>query len=174
VSFESLTNLDLTDVVNAGDTKGVNMVIDALILNMIINAQDGRGMTPLHLASKKGFLDVALNLLHRGASLSLRDAMGWTPLFWAVMEGHTDLVKLFISRGASVFEVDDSSATLLHFASMEGHAHIVKMLLELELPVAAQDKVSTLPDTARHYTLEDCPFSQLSLSPAHCTLHPAS
>lgn len=139
IDAESLTTLDLADAVNDGDVKGMNKVIDMLILNTIINAQDSRGMTPLHLAVKRGYEDVCVNLLHRGADITKRDAMGWTPLFWAVMEGHTDLVHLLIRRGSSITELDDSGATLLHFAAMEGHTDLVRYLLEQGADVHTQD-----------------------------------
>jgi len=144
-SYDTLSTLDLADAVNDGNTTRCNMIIDQLILTTIINAQDARGMTLLHLAARSGQEDMALNLLHRGADMTIRDKMGWTPLIWACMEGHHDLTKMFIVRGADVNMVDESNATPLHFAAMEGQTDIVTLLLQYGADLEPKDNFNQTP-----------------------------
>ena len=94
----TLSNYDLVDAVNSGSVKHCNMVIDSLILKLIINKCDSRGMTPLHLAARVGDIDMIINLLQRGADSTLKDIMGWTPMFWCCMEGHVDVLDFFLSK----------------------------------------------------------------------------
>jgi len=144
-SIDSVTNYDLIDAVNNGNTKHVNHVIDSLILTTIINGRDSRGMTPLHLASKKGHEDVAVNLLHRGADLHLADKMGWTPLFWACMEGHVNIAQMLIKRGADPSGLDNGKATCLHYAAMEGHIEVVRLLIDSGVDISIKDHINQSP-----------------------------
>ena len=46
----------------------------------IVNATDGKGRTPLHLASEKGLVSLVWPLLSHGAVVQARDGHGATPL----------------------------------------------------------------------------------------------
>jgi S1-C subfamily serine protease len=62
-----------------------------------INARDGGGRTPLHLAARQGQVDVARFLLSRGADINAKDAVGRTPLMLAVGPGDYDLPAGFFA-----------------------------------------------------------------------------
>ena len=61
-----------------------------------MHAQDERGLTPLHFASWKGHLEVARELVGRGAKLEAKDKSGWTPLHTASFFGRLDVVRFLL------------------------------------------------------------------------------
>jgi len=58
--------------------------------------------TPLHLTSRKGYVDVARMLVERGADVSAQAEDGRTPLHWASSYGHVDVARMLVERGADL------------------------------------------------------------------------
>ena len=72
------------------------------------------GNSPLlHLAIKKGYVDIALAVLAAGADVHAKDAGGWTALRWACLVKKENVVKALIDKGSQVNERDSFGATLL-------------------------------------------------------------
>jgi ankyrin repeat protein len=75
-----------------------------LNLNWVYNLPD---MTPLHIATKKGHLDVVNALLDKGeggeegAKLDIETSTTETPLFIAAQYGHLDIVNEMLDKGAN-------------------------------------------------------------------------
>lgn len=65
-----------------------------------VNARDGAGWTPLHLAAQAGRADVVRVLLERGADVDARDDRGGTPLHRALWHGQGDVAAVLIGGGA--------------------------------------------------------------------------
>ncbi len=63
-------------------------------------ADNAKRCTPLHMAARRGFREVAAALLDCGANLEARDKAGDTPLRRAVNCGQAGVVELLVSRGA--------------------------------------------------------------------------
>jgi ankyrin repeat protein len=60
-----------------------------------VNAVNGNGQTPLHLAAMEGMTDLVKQLVEHGANINARDTSGATPLHYASGRGlviHTDVV----------------------------------------------------------------------------------
>ena len=72
---------------------------------------------PLHLASRKGHVDVARMLVEHGADVSAQDKYGWTPLHWASTKGQGDVARMLVEHGADVSAQDEYGWTPLHRAS---------------------------------------------------------
>ncbi|HEY7413624.1 MAG TPA: ankyrin repeat domain-containing protein, partial [Ktedonobacteraceae bacterium] len=67
-----------------------------------INAQEKlKHCTPLHMAARRGNVQVATALLDCGADLEARDKLGDTPLHRAVKCGKTEAVAFLLERGAN-------------------------------------------------------------------------
>ena len=64
-----------------------------------INFRDKDGFTPLHAASRWGYVDVARLLLDCGSDVSARGRQSRT-LYVASRHGHLDVARLLIDRGA--------------------------------------------------------------------------
>ena len=68
--------------------------------NVDVNSRDQEGMTPLHYATDRSFVEVATLLIKYNADIDVQDQQGETPLMLAVMCEHEDMVKLLIKHGA--------------------------------------------------------------------------
>ncbi len=63
-----------------------------------INAKTEKGMTPLLIAVKRKWADIARILLEKGADLTLKDADGRDALAWALMRGESLCLDLLFAR----------------------------------------------------------------------------
>eukprot|EP00041_Stephanoeca_diplocostata_P023226 m.566264 g.566264 ORF g.566264 m.566264 type:complete len:598 (+) comp22248_c0_seq15:177-1970(+) len=85
----------------------------ALVLEFLddgyhVNCADYDGRTPLHIASKRGDLDMVQLLLSKGALVHAQDSFGHTPLRDAVLRKREKCVEALVGAGA-----------LLHMSAME-------------------------------------------------------
>ena len=88
------------------------------------------GCAPLHCACWKGHLEVARELLKRGAKLEAKTKTGQTALHYASFSGHTALVRLLLDEGAQIEAKCNIGGTPLYHASQEGKLEAVRLLLE--------------------------------------------
>ena len=100
-----------------------------------INAIDGNGETPLHLASlarDPDFKDIPILrlLLEHGADINAQSQSGATPLYVASLRGALEVVRLLLEHGANVETKRNEGKTALQVAAEEGHDEIVKLLRE--------------------------------------------
>ncbi len=95
---------------------------------------DGRGLdgySPLHLAAEFGRLEVARQLLGRGAdpnAVSMNELRA-TPLHSAISAGHRDTASLLLALGAAPNSIQRGGVTALHLAAQRGDEAVVDMLL---------------------------------------------
>ena len=113
-----------------------------------VDAVDGFGSTPLHVAVKHAVtgsrdetVTMVRELLRRGASTGARDAKGWTPLFWAASLGCDEACRFLLAADrASAKARDGRGSTPLHEACKRnsfGYRATVELLLEAGADVAA-------------------------------------
>jgi truncated hemoglobin YjbI len=72
--------------------------------------------TPLHQASRRGYVSVAQALLDHGATIDARDAKGQTPLRRAVNCRQVQIVRLLVRHGADPRAADRREVTPLDLA----------------------------------------------------------
>ena len=67
----------------------------------------------LHLAIKKGHVDIAMAVLAAGADVHAKDTGGWTALRWTCLKEKENVVQALIDKGSQVNERDHFGTTLL-------------------------------------------------------------
>jgi len=98
-----------------------------------VNAIDKDGVTPLHIAARRGQMDVCETLINSGAKINAKDKYGHTPAYYAVRAGNIEMANSLIKKGA------DSSS--IHSAAYQGNISNLKTLLTIEASVNEKDEI---------------------------------
>jgi ankyrin repeat protein len=91
---------DIHAAAEGGDVAQVTEILDTH--PDLVGAKDEQGRTPLHLAARRGHLEVVQLLLDRGADLEETDDRGFTALLYAASSLDLDLLQFLVSLGADV------------------------------------------------------------------------
>ncbi|XP_076264402.1 uncharacterized protein LOC143198798 isoform X3 [Rhynchophorus ferrugineus] len=94
-----------------------------------INTSNANGLNALHLAAKDGHVDIAKELLKRGAIVDAATKKGNTALHIASLAGQEEVVKLLVQHDASLNVQSQNGFTPLYMAAQENHDVVVKYLL---------------------------------------------
>ena len=97
--------------------------------NIEIECTDDVKQTPLILATRYDYLDIAELLLNYGASVNKSDVDQWTPLLNACKNGNLKLAELLLEHKANVEDRDCGGFTPLMWACYKNHLEIVRLLL---------------------------------------------
>jgi len=126
---------------------GLRDVVEVLVIGSHdVNSRNcDYELTPLHLASREGRLDVARFLVEHGANVAAQDQCGSTPLHEASERGHLDVARFLVEHGANAAARDEGGLTPLHQASYRGRLNIARFLVEHGANAAAQDERGSTP-----------------------------
>lgn len=114
-----------------------------------VNARDKRGLTALHFAAGRGWVDVVRLLWSKAADLEAEATVtGCTPLHLAALNGRTDVASFLLEKGALVAAEDAEEGTPLHAAARGGHVDVVVALVEAGAPLGAKNKAGLTPGAA--------------------------
>ena len=105
---------------------------------------DGEGMTPLHVACRRGHLMIATTLLEGGAERDQPRHDGATALWMACQEGHLEAVRLLLEAGANKDMAANNHMTPLMIACEMGHLEIVRLLLAVGADMGDDGGATTL------------------------------
>ncbi|XP_044258344.1 ankyrin-3-like isoform X5 [Tribolium madens] len=94
-----------------------------------INTSNANGLNALHLAAKDGHVEIARELLKRGAIVDAATKKGNTALHIASLAGQEEIVRLLVQHGASLNVQSQNGFTPLYMAAQENHDGVVKYLL---------------------------------------------
>lgn len=92
-----------------------------------VESRNSKDESPLMLASLKGLLEVARQLIERGADVN---KPGWAALHYAATHGHLEVMNLLLENHAYIDASSPNGSTPLMMASLYGTAAAVKLLLE--------------------------------------------
>ncbi|KAF3070112.1 Ankyrin-1 [Trichoderma lentiforme] len=87
-------------------------------------------VTPLHMASTYGQLDIVKLLLKYNATANVVDWHDKTPLFNASEKGHLRIVQELLDYDADPNAADEQNTSPLLSAIRKNHIHVVKLLLD--------------------------------------------
>ena len=96
-----------------------------------VDSRDFRDdLTPLHVASSYGYLEVVRILVEQGADMAVQDNNKKTPLHLASDEGRLDVARFLVEHGADATALDIDGRVPLHLASLGGHVEVVRFFIE--------------------------------------------
>lgn len=84
------------------------------------NVRDKRGVTPLVVASRLGFIEGLQALIDAGARVDEANDAGETPLISAVHRRDVEMIRVLLKAGADPDRADNSGRTARDYAELEG------------------------------------------------------
>ena len=125
------TPLSLYEACDRGDFERVKELLEE-DPNFDVNKHEQYHRTPLHMAARKGAVDICHLLLSHGADLEARTIHGCTAVYFAVLSAKVEMVAaLADGYCADVNTCDLAELTPLHIACEKGYPEIVECLLLL-------------------------------------------
>ena len=105
-----------------------------------VDSRSSDKLTPLLMASLRGFEEVASVLLDCGADVAAQNQDGWTPLHVASFEGHCQVVRVLLKYGASTTIQDKNGSTPLHLALQVRHVDVPQVFLDHNADTRSEDE----------------------------------
>ena len=144
--------VDIHTAARAGDLDQIS----ALVAQSpeLVNARDGRGNTPLHLAVQELKLESVKRLLAAGADVKAQNALGAGALHFVAYAGSPErdtrsqraaMAALLIESGANVQAVDRRGMTPLHVAAVKGRDELLELLITAKADIKANDSGGRTP-----------------------------
>ena len=84
------------------------------------NARDRRGVTPLVVASRIGFIEGLQALIDAGARVDEANDAGETPLISAVHRRDVEMIRILLKAGADPDRADNSGRSAREYAKLDG------------------------------------------------------
>ena len=103
------------------------------------NKKDKEKQTGLHVAMRKGHLELVKLLLTAGADANIGESYGQTALHKAASIENLEIVKLLLTAGADVNLQEHYGQTALHVAVPQGNLEIIEVLLTAGADVNIRD-----------------------------------
>jgi ankyrin repeat protein len=123
----------LAAITNDNDAMVRLLLEKAVRLDVVDN---GKGGTPVKLATMQGNLEIVNMLLARGCAADVPDQDGWTAMHNAAADGRADIVEALLAHGANPDtpttneELVERGRTPLMDAAFNGYEGVVSLLLK--------------------------------------------
>ncbi|KAF9921642.1 hypothetical protein FBU30_008294 [Linnemannia zychae] len=76
-----------------------------------VSQHDLHGCTPLHLAARRGHLEMVMVLVQLGGDVNSRGERQWTPLHESMSQNHSNISSLLVACGADLEATNDAGET---------------------------------------------------------------
>ena len=126
-----------------GDLRAVKYLIVKLKANPNAMVVSSTSDSALHIAVKKGYSDIALYLIKKGANVNAVNYSGQQPLQCAIQSDSLELTKALLKAGAKID--NKNSATLLRTAIAKGNVEIVSLLIKNNADINVKDDQGETP-----------------------------
>jgi ankyrin repeat protein len=128
----------LLEAIQNGNLEAVKKLIEEGINVNLIR----EGVTPLMIASSKGYTEIAETILQAGTNINEKSDDGWTALHKAVFDQEkTAIVDLLMQSGIDVDAKNKLGKTALNLAEEKGHREIARVIkkYQAKLSIEAQE-----------------------------------
>ena len=122
--------VDANDVLAWAADQGHNDLLQTTIKLETAAGPDGKGLTALMRAARKGHSGAIAALLKSKKNIEGRDKQGMTALHHAAAHGNTAVVKTLLQAGANRESLDKHGRTALHHALSNAHIGVFKTLAD--------------------------------------------
>ena len=103
------------------------------------------GFTPLHIAVKRGYLDMCQMLLEHNPDVHATDNEGNTPLHLALLDINLEISRVLLEYNAEVNSRNEDGSTPLLIASSNGNIGLFRLLLAHNADVFVHDNWGNTP-----------------------------
>jgi ankyrin repeat protein len=118
-----------------------------------VEARTAQDESPLMMASLKGHVALARELIARGADVN---KPGWAPLHYAATSGQLEIMELLLENYAFIDAESPNGTTPLMMAAMYGSTAAVKLLLDAGADTTMKNKLGlTAIDFAQRANRQD-------------------
>jgi ankyrin repeat protein len=93
-----------------------------------VDARDNGHITPLIMAADRGYTELALIYISKGAKVNSQHSQGWTALIEAVIRNNPALAKALPKAGADKELVTKDSMRAIDYARQYGHKELLAIL----------------------------------------------
>ena len=147
VDTEATDSSGQTPLMKACRAKKNRATIVTLLLDSgaNVNAGDGAGVTPVHIACSLGDVELLQLLIQHGGDVDCSDKDGERPLHKACIQGHAAVAATLLSAGAEVSGVDNDGNTALHHAASSLQPDVARVLLEHGASCRRRNKAGVSP-----------------------------
>ncbi|XP_032219322.2 fibronectin type 3 and ankyrin repeat domains protein 1 [Nematostella vectensis] len=137
------TNEDLHKAVAKKDVQAVIKVLEEFGPRwQLIDSPDKFGLSPLMVASQKGYVDIVKALLERNADVNYQNISGKTAMMMACFSGQLEVAKLLQQQGAGWNTIDHTGSMALHWAVDGGNLDVIRWMFTEGCAVDIKDKTS--------------------------------
>jgi len=140
----------------------LSMVKFLIAVGAVVDAYDGSNVTPLHLASELGKLELIETLVEGGAFVNAVDSVGETPLFYAIRNKHYDVVKKLLEVKANLYSRNNEGETPLEYSMALRDSTMTDLLNHYQKPHLSASAFSFNSPTSRMNISESTHSSQSS------------
>lgn len=111
----------------------------------LVDSPDTYGMSPLMIASQKGYTSIVSSLIAHNADVKFSNTSGKNSMMLACFGGHLKVALQLYDQGASLDTRDNGGSCCLHWAVDGGKPGCIQWLLDKEIEVDVEDECGCSP-----------------------------